>query len=75
MDMPTDPGKTTDLATDPKCHDVLLRHRALLARFRKEHHDTLATRLLADNVKPIPFTGENSAPKRKTTKKAKPSLP
>ena len=54
--MQADPGEMNDLATDPKYREVLLTHRELLARFGKEHNDPLVAELLADNVKPIPFT-------------------
>ncbi len=58
VDLQTDPGETNDLAADPKYRDILLAHRELLARFAKEHSDPLAARLLADNVKPIPFAAD-----------------
>lgn len=66
VDLQGDPGEMFDLASDPKYRDVLLRHRELLARFAKEHHDPLATELLADDVKPIPFTSEASFKKPKS---------
>lgn len=56
VDMEDDPGETVNLALDPKYREVLLRHRALLERFGREHNDPLVARLLADNVKPVPFT-------------------
>jgi arylsulfatase A-like enzyme len=63
VDLQADPGETNDLATDPKYRNVLLTHRGLLAQFAREHNDSLAAELLADNVKPIPFTADAS-PKR-----------
>ena len=56
VDLQVDPGETSDLAADPKYRTVLLEHRELLARFGQEHNDPLVANLLADNVKPIPFT-------------------
>ncbi len=56
VDLKADPGETKNLAGDPKYRNVLLEHRALLAKFAKEHNDPLSAVLLADNVKPIPFT-------------------
>ena len=55
VDMQADPGETVNLAPEPACRDVLLRHRALLAQFGKEHHDPLVDQFLADDVKPITF--------------------
>jgi arylsulfatase A-like enzyme len=55
VDMQADPGETIDLATDPKYREILLQHRALLARFGQEHRDPLVAELLADQVKPLPF--------------------
>jgi len=60
VDMQADPGEMNDLAADPKFRDVLLAHRELLARFGREHNDPLVAELLADNVKPRPFTAEGS---------------
>ncbi|HPA18432.1 MAG TPA: sulfatase-like hydrolase/transferase [Verrucomicrobiae bacterium] len=71
VDMRADPGETTDLATDPNFRDVLRQHRELLRRFGEEHDDPLASELLADNVKPIPFAsvprqnGERVAKKKR----------
>jgi arylsulfatase A-like enzyme len=56
VDLKADPGETKNLAGDPKYRKILLEHRALLAKFAKEHSDPLVPALLADNVKPIPFT-------------------
>ena len=56
VDLQADPGETRDLAADPSCRAVLLEHRALLARFGREQNDPLVTELLADDVKPIPFS-------------------
>ena len=61
VDLQADPGETNNLAGDPKYRDVLLRHRELLRRFGTEHNDPLVAELLADNVKPIPFTAERPA--------------
>ncbi len=63
VDLQTDPGETNDLAADPKYRDVLRAHRALLVRFGREHNDPLVAELLADNVRPIPFTA-NVSPKK-----------
>ena len=56
VDLQTDPGETKDLAQNPAYRQVLLEHRALLARFAREHNDPLAASLLADDVAPRPFT-------------------
>jgi arylsulfatase A-like enzyme len=56
VDLQADPGETKDLAQDPAYRPVLLEHRALLARFAREHNDPLAASLLADGVPPRPFT-------------------
>jgi choline-sulfatase len=69
--MQADPGETTNLATDPKFREVLLQHREWLARFGNEHRDALVTELLGDNVKPIAFTADTSAPKAKPARKTK----
>ena len=71
MDMQTDPGEMTNLAKNPDYRAVLLQHRELLARFGTEHHDPLVAEMLADNVKPIAFTPENSAPKAAAPKPKK----
>jgi len=75
VDMQADPGETVNLAVDPKYREILLQHRALLTRFGQEQNDPLVKELLADNVKPIAFTAENSVlratsakQKRKATK-------
>jgi hypothetical protein len=51
---------TRAYSANPLCmpfrRKVLLEHRALLARFGVEQNDPLVARLLADDVKPIPFT-------------------
>ena len=71
VDMKADPGEMTNLATDPKYRSVVLEHRALLAKFGEELHDPLVTELLADNVKPIPFTADAPAPKSLRAKRQK----
>ena len=70
VDLQSDPGEMNDLATDPKYRDILLQHRALLARFGKEHHDPLVAELLADNVKPIAFSAKATGeiPQQKSKK-------
>jgi choline-sulfatase len=69
VDLQSDPGEMNDLAADPKFRDVLLAHRELLARFGKEQNDPLAAELLADDVKPMPFTADDPArPGRKRAK-------
>lgn len=69
IDLENDPGETNDLAADPKYRDVILKHRELLAQFGKEHNDPLVAQLLADDVKPIPFTDD--APERPKRKREK----
>jgi arylsulfatase A-like enzyme len=68
VDMQADPGEMTNLAKDPDYRAVLLQHRGLLARFGTEHRDPLVAEMLADNVKPIAFTPENSAVRSKPAK-------
>jgi len=75
VDMQADPGETTNLAVDPKYREILFQHRALLTRFGKEQNDPLVSELLADNVKPIAFTAENSAPKAGSAKQKRKSVP
>jgi len=65
VDMKADPGELNNLATDPSYRKVLLDHRELLTRFGKEHNDPLAAELLADNIKPIPFTAGDSPARKK----------
>jgi hypothetical protein len=50
-----------NLAADPGCRDVLLQHRALLAKYGEEHHDPLVAELLAYDVAPRPFTPDDNA--------------
>ena len=53
--------------TDQSHRTILLEHRALLEQFAQEHHDPLATAMLADNVKPRSFPStppKKSRPKR-----------
>jgi choline-sulfatase len=80
VDLQTDPGETKDLARDPGHRQTLLEHRALLAKFAKEHNDPLAASLLANDVPPRPFTadapqdskgkaGKKAAKRQKTTNK------
>jgi choline-sulfatase len=69
VDMEADPGEMTDLASDARYRDVLVQHRALLARFGKQYQDPLVAELLADNVKPIPFA--DSTPAKSPRKNAK----
>lgn len=71
VDMQADPGEMTNLATDPAYREALLQHRELLARFGRDHHDPLVAEMLADNVKPIAFTPQNSAAKAKPAKQAR----
>ncbi len=56
VDLKADPGETKDLARDPGHRQVLLEHRALLAKFAQEHNDPLAASLLANGVESHPFT-------------------
>ncbi len=46
-------------------HQVLLDHRALLAKFATEHNDTLAEQMLADPGKVIPFGDAGPGKQRK----------
>ncbi|HEY3862265.1 MAG TPA: sulfatase-like hydrolase/transferase [Verrucomicrobiae bacterium] len=55
VDLQTDPDEAKNLAGDPAFRAILLEHRALLARFAKEHNDPQAIAMLADDVKPVPF--------------------
>jgi arylsulfatase A-like enzyme len=55
VDLQADPKETKDLARDPGHRQVLLHHRALLAKFAQEHNDPLAAALLANDVEPRPF--------------------
>ena len=55
VDMQNDPGEMTNLAANPEFHDVLLQHRALLLQFGKQNNDSLALKLLENNVQPMPF--------------------
>ena len=59
-DMEADPGEMVNLAADPKHREVLVQHRELLARFGKEYADPLVAELLAEDVKPIPFSADAS---------------
>jgi len=55
VDLQADPGETKDLARDPGHRQVLLEHRALLAKFAREQNDPLAAALLANDAEPRPF--------------------
>lgn len=72
IDMKNDAGETNDLAADSKYHDVILKHRELLARFGKQHNDALVAELLADDVKPIPFTADTPKDTRRKRGKSSP---
>ena len=67
VDLQADPGETKNVAGDPQYNKILVDHRALLAQFGKELNDPLAGTLLADDVKPIPFT--SSEAEKNSTKK------
>jgi choline-sulfatase len=69
VDVEKDPGETRDLATDPNYRKVLLEHRAILAKFAGEHNDPMATEILADDVKPVPF--KSAPPKKPKEKRSK----
>jgi choline-sulfatase len=71
VDMTADPGEMNNLATDPKYREVLLQHRELLAQFGEKNKDALVAKLLADNVKPVPFTDRGPARAAKAAKKPK----
>jgi len=64
VDLQADPGEMKDLARDAAHRQVLLEHRALLARFGQDHNDPLAVSLLANDVPPRPFTA-NATPDSK----------
>jgi arylsulfatase A-like enzyme len=55
VDLQADPGEMKNLARDPGHRQVLLEHRALLAKFAQEHSDPLAASLLTNDVEPRPF--------------------
>jgi len=55
VDLQADPQETKDLARDPIHRQVLLEHRALLAKSAQEYDDPLAASLLANDVGPRPF--------------------
>jgi len=63
VDLQADPGETKNVAVDPQYKKILLEHRALLAQFGKELNDPLSGTLLADDVKPIPFTASEAGKK------------
>jgi arylsulfatase A-like enzyme len=73
VDLQADPGETKNVAGDQQYRKILLEHRALLAQFGKELNDPLSEKLLADDVKPIPFTaseaGKKSLKKRDKNRK------
>lgn len=71
IDMQADPGELSDLAADPAAREILLAHRELLARFGREHSDPLVAEMLADDVKPIPFTATEPLKQKKAKAKAK----
>ena len=71
VDMKADPGELNNLATDPKHREVLLKHRELLLQFGREHNDPLVADLLADNVKPIPFTSSEAGKNNQQKKRQK----
>jgi arylsulfatase A-like enzyme len=56
VDLQEDPGEMNNLAADAKYHEILLAHRLLLAQFGRTYKDPLVAELLADDVKPTPFT-------------------
>ncbi len=56
VDLQNDPGETQDLAADPASREVLLRHRALLAKWGEEMRDPLVAELLANDVAPRSFS-------------------
>ena len=61
VDLKADPGETEDLAANPASRRVLLEHRELLAGYGRKHNDALVAELLADNVKPRPFTRSSAS--------------
>ena len=74
VDLQTDPGEMTDLATDSKYRAILLQHRETLSTFGRDQHDPLVPSLLADDVKPMPFTAEAKATPAKPSRNKKPRL-
>ncbi|MCX7010630.1 MAG: DUF4976 domain-containing protein, partial [Kiritimatiellaeota bacterium] len=70
VDLQNDPGEMKNLAADPACREVLLQHRALLAKWGEEHHDALVAELLAGDVAPHPFSVADN-PKSATPRAAK----
>jgi len=75
VDMETDPGETVNLATNPKYRDVLLQHRELLRQFGQEHKDHLVAEILAENVKPIPFSNGAVAEKSQMERRSRTKQP
>ena len=65
VDLQADPGETQNLAADPACRTILLKHRELLAEFGRQHNDPLVPALLAGNVKPIPFPSHDDEQRSK----------
>jgi len=55
VDLQKDPGEMINLAMNPEFHNVLLQHRALLRQFGKQCNDSLALKLLENDVQPLPF--------------------
>jgi hypothetical protein len=69
VDLKNDPGELKDLATNPEYRNVLVEHRALLAKYGQQHNDPLVAELLAKNVQPRPFTAEANTPSQPEKKK------
>lgn len=69
VDLQKDPGETRDLAGDPAHRKVLLEYRGLLEKFGRQHNDPLVAELLADDVKPRPFTAESPKKPKESKKK------
>jgi len=66
VDLQADPGEMSDVATEEKYREVLLAHRQLLAQFGRTYTDPLVADLLADDVKPMPFTAADGLKAKKS---------
>jgi arylsulfatase A-like enzyme len=54
-DLREDPLETVNLAGEPRHRHIVLEHRRLLRQFAEKHADSLAEKLLANDVGPRPF--------------------
>ena len=67
-DMQKDPLETRNIAVDPRFHEIVLEHRALLKAFAAKHRDTLVDELLANDVAPRPFEPDKKTPRKRATR-------